>query len=392
MSANVLHLIDSFNRGGTEGQAVQLASKLRESGRYNVFVACLNSEGPLYASAASASITTIPEYRLNSFYDRNMLAQVGRFAGFLKRNKIDIVHTHDFYTNIFGMISASVARVPIRIASKRETSGIRSSAQQTVERMSYRFARTVIANADAVKQVLMAEGVGPDKIVVIPNGLDFARFNVGENFDRSAALLTLRLPERRRLVTMVANLKLEVKDHPTFLRAAQVVHRAIPGVGFVLAGEGPLLEKTRTLAAELGLAEDVFFIGRCEQVEQLLAVSDVCVLSSKAEGFSNSILEYMAASKPVVATDVGGAREAIIDGETGFIVDPGDSVSMAVRLIEILQEPSKARSMGERGRRIAFERFSCDVQLAHTEELYSRLLVNTNQASGGTTAGLPRKY
>jgi glycosyltransferase involved in cell wall biosynthesis len=228
-------------------------------------------------------------------------------------------------------------------------------------------------------------------ITIIRNGLDFSRFGVSSEFDRNAILSALGIRERRRLVTMVANLKLEVKDHPTFLHAASIVRKAIPGVGFVLAGEGPLMAKTQALARELGISADVYFTGRCERVADLLAVSDVCVLSSKAEGFSNSILEYMAASRPVVATDVGGAREAIIDGRTGFIVSPGDGTAMAVRLIELLQDPAKAREMGEQGRRIALENFSIDAQVSATEEIYDRLLAEAKAADRKTAAAARSK-
>jgi glycosyltransferase involved in cell wall biosynthesis len=106
----------------------------------------------------------------------------------------------------------------------------------------------------------------------------------------------------------------------------------------------------------------------------LLSISELCVLSSRAEGFSNAILEYMAAARPVVATDVGGAREVIREGETGYLVPSGDDVKMAARLIELLRDPAKARRMGDEGRRVVEEDFSCEAQLARTEELYSRLL------------------
>ena len=128
-----------------------------------------------------------------------------------------------------------------------------------------------------------------------------------------------------------------MKDHPTFLRAAKRVHEAVPEAAFVLAGEGRLTDSLRALAAELGLARDAFFIGRCSRIAELLAVSDVCVLSSKAEGFSNSILEYMAAARPVVVTNVGGAREAVAEGETGYLVEAGDDETMAARIRR--QEP-----------------------------------------------------
>jgi glycosyltransferase involved in cell wall biosynthesis len=165
-----------------------------------------------------------------------------------------------------------------------------------------------------------------------------------------------------------------VKDHPTFLRAARRVKERVADAAFVVAGEGPLLESLRAYAAELGVGADTFFVGRCQRVAELLAVSDVCVLSSKAEGFSNSVLEYMAAGRPVVATDVGGAREAIEEGETGFVVPPGDDARLGERVALLLEDPERARRMGERGRRVVAEKFSCEAQLANAERLYENLL------------------
>jgi glycosyltransferase involved in cell wall biosynthesis len=142
----------------------------------------------------------------------------------------------------------------------------------------------------------------------------------------------------------------------------------------VLAGEGELLEPMRALAAELGLARDTLFLGRCGNIPDLLAVSDVCVLSSIAEGFSNAILEYMAAARPVVATDAGGAREAVQDGVTGYVVPVGDHQTMASRIIALLQKPVQAHAMGENGLRIVRQRFSCEAQLQRTQDLYDQLL------------------
>jgi glycosyltransferase involved in cell wall biosynthesis len=106
----------------------------------------------------------------------------------------------------------------------------------------------------------------------------------------------------------------------------------------------------------------------------------VGVLSSKAEGFANAILEYMAAGLPVVATDVGGAREAIAEDETGYLVASGDAEKMAERIIEVLNEPKRAREMGERGKLIAAEKFSCDRHLQNTLELYDELLSHPGSA------------
>jgi glycosyltransferase involved in cell wall biosynthesis len=209
------------------------------------------------------------------------------------------------------------------------------------------------------------------------------RERVTPRFDRNWTVEKFKLPPNGhcRFVTIVANLMFPVKDYPTFLRAAQRVREAVPEARFIVVGDGPLKDETTALAKRLGLGTDVFFAGRCEQVADILAISDVCVLSSLAEGFSNSILEYMGASRPVVATNVGGAREAIIEGETGYLAQPGDYETIASRITELLRDPERARSMGRRGRQVVEEKFSPAAQLARTEQLYDRLLARVKERS-----------
>ena len=319
MKKNVLQFIGSFHQGGSERQAVQLSRLLHEEGSWNVLVACLDAEGSLRQEIEQLGINEIPEFKLKSFYDANFLRQINACAKFIKQNKISVVHTHDFYTNIFGMFAATLARVPVRIASKRETLS-KTKNQLLIERQAFRACHKILANAEAVKRFLIETGVSAEKIVTIYNGLDLARLTPSPDLKREDILRELGLPidEKIQIVTIVANLRSDVKNHRMFLQSAKKVKENIGNVAFVLAGEGELTESLKSAAKDLGIEKDTYFIGRCAHVAGLLSVSDVCVLSSKSEGFSNSILEYMSASKPVVATDVGGASEAIIEGETGF--------------------------------------------------------------------------
>jgi glycosyltransferase involved in cell wall biosynthesis len=240
----------------------------------------------------------------------------------------------------------------------------------------------VIANCLVVQNQLIREGVSPSKIIQHYNGLDLDRLKVRPGLTREGALVGFGLPQEpsRRYVSIVANLRNPVKDHPMFLRAAARVRAAVPDARFVIAGEGELLKDLRDLAAQLGIQDDVYCIGRCDSVADLLFASDIGVLSSRAEGFANAILEYMAAGLPVVATDVGGAREAITEGETGYLVASGDDEKMANRIIEVLVEPERARVMGERGRLFVAEKFSCDRHLQNTLELYDELLSAPNSS------------
>ena len=368
----VLQFINSFHQGGSERQAAQLARLLAESGRYRVRVACLDGGGPLREEVERLGLGDIQEYRLTSFYDRNFVAQLRACAADLRAARVEVIHTHDFYTNLFGTLAARLARVPVRVSSRRETGGMRTPAQKKVERLVYRLSHAVVANSEAVRRQLAAEGVSDSKIVTVYNGMDVSRMT--PRMGPEAALDFFNLPRGRRFVTIVANLRHDVKDHPTFLRAARRVSREVPDAAFVLAGEGELTEKMRALAVELGLEKDVFFVGRCAAVADLLSVSDVCVLSSRAEGFSNSILEYMAAGRAVVATRVGGAGEVVVEGETGYLVEAGDDERMAARIVTLLRDPEGARRMGRRGREIVEQKFSCRAQLERTLALYDRLL------------------
>jgi glycosyltransferase involved in cell wall biosynthesis len=380
---NVLFIIDSFEQGGSERQALQLLRQLHTSGQCRVYLACLQDRGSLRAEADQLGLGEIYEYALTSFYDLNFARQIRRVVHFIKEKKIDVVHTHCFYTNIFGMTGAFLARVPARVTSKGETDGFRTPMQKRAERMAFRLADRVIANCHVVENQLIKEGVDSAKIIQHYNGLDMERLKVRPGLRREEAQAAFGLPANRRYVSIVANLHNPVKDHPMFLRAAARVRARVPDAAFAIAGEGELMEGLRTLTAELGIEQDVFFVGRCDHVANLLFASDIGVLSSKAEGFANAILEYMAAGLPVVATDVGGVREAIAENQTGYVVPSGDDMTMAARIIDLLNSPERARAMGERGKLIVAEKFSCDRHLQNTLELYDELLAKTNTAPSG---------
>jgi glycosyltransferase involved in cell wall biosynthesis len=371
---NVLQFIGSFHQGGSERQAVGLARLLRENGGYNVFAATLNREGVLLGEMERLGFDRVPEFRLTSFYDLNFLTQVRKCARFLRENHIDIVQTHDFYTNVFGMLAATLARTPLKIASKRETGGMRSPSQKRVEKFAFRLSDAIVVNSEAVRDHLLSRSVATAKINVIYNGLDLERLRP-KTTGRAAICREFGLPENDgiKFITLVANLRHEVKNQSMFLRVANRVLQKFPGTHFILAGEGDLRPALETQAAELGITENVHFIGRCDELAGLLHITYAGVLTSSAEGFSNSIIEYMAAGKPVVATNVGGAAEAVVEGETGYLVASDDDEAMAERLVELLDNEEKAVAMGVRGKTLAEVKFSSQAQLSKTMELYGRM-------------------
>jgi glycosyltransferase involved in cell wall biosynthesis len=378
---NVLVMVDSFDMGGAESQTVLLAQLLLADGRYGVHLACLRREGALLPEVEKLDLGEIPEFRLTSFYDYNMLVKLRAFTSFLRTRQIDVVHPQSFYTNVFAITGAALARVPARIAFRGETIGWRSQVQDFVERCSYRLAHLIHANSRAVRDFLIQQGVPEKKIAVVHNGLEMSRVTVESSTTREQARRLFGLPGERLFVTLVANMRHEIKNHRMFIRMAQRVHDVVPEAAFVLAGEGELVPEVRAHAAELGIAGDTFFTGRCDNIAELLFASDVCVLTSRAEGFSNSILEYMGAGRPVVATDVGGAREAIVHGESGYLVQSDDDAAMAEHVISLLRDRDRARRMGDRGREIVVEKFSDRAQLRNTTAMYERILARSRRAA-----------
>jgi L-malate glycosyltransferase len=363
---NVLLLLASFDTGGAESQLLLLARSLKESRHYRPHIACLRRTGALLKEAEALNLGDIGQFPFR-FRDPRAFAEILRCANYLREKNIEVIHTEGFYTNLVGLTAATLARVPLRVGFRGETWGWRSPAQNRLERALFRLAHVVHANSEAVKNYLIRSGVPDEKIAVVHNGVDISQFTVPS---RRQDPPIIALPPDRLYVTVVANMHHVVKDQATFLRAAKLVRDRVPAAAFVLAGEGKLMGELKALAAELGLQEDVYFLGRCDYIPKLLAVSAVCVLSSTAEGFSNVILEYLAASRPVVVTDVGGAREAVQDGETGYVVPPRDPNTMAERIIHLLERPALAHAMGTRGNEVIRTKFSSQAQLTRTEQLY----------------------
>lgn len=370
MTSNVLQLVGSFHQGGSERQAVQLARTLRRDGRVNVEIATMRKEGPLLQEVAS-EFSDVAEFKIGSFFGPGFVSGVRAAAHFVQERKIDVIHSHDFYTNVFGAAVAAVSGVSKFVASKREAGGMRSPAQNLVERIAFRKADAVLANSEAVKKHLEELGVASRKIEVIYNGLDVERMTPKVTDRRKiCGILGLPQDENLRFITLVANLRHEVKNQRMFLRAAVEIAANQADVHFVIAGEGELKGALEEFVRTSGVAGRVHFIGRCESVPELLYVSHACALTSFHEGFPNAVLEYMSAAKPVVATEVGGVPEVLEDGGQGFLVPSDDSRALALSLERLLSDPALAERLGANGKRHVAQNFSTQLQVDRTLKLY----------------------
>jgi glycosyltransferase involved in cell wall biosynthesis len=289
-----------------------------------------------------------------------------------------VVHCHDQYSNFFSAMAARWAGVPVVLASKRWLhSPLRYRLANGV---GFRAATRVIANSDAVAASLQRDDrLAPERVVVVPNFVDEAAFGAPSERVRQGWIRDLALEPNAVVVGIVASL-LPIKDHATLLRAVAALIPDWPALRLVLVGEGPELERLRTLTDELGIAHAVRFAGLRPQVPSFHFLFDISVLCSVSEGFPNSLVEAMAAGRPIVATDVGGVRDAVRHGDNGLLVAPGDPPAFADALRVLLRDPDLRRTMGATGARRARAEFHALTVVGSLERLYERLLAGARHS------------
>jgi glycosyltransferase involved in cell wall biosynthesis len=249
------------------------------------------------------------------------------------------------------------------------------SAKETVRAglvlLAARFGadRLVAVSAAVREQFARQTRLPAARIETIYNGIDVARFATrGMRAEKRRAL---GWPDDQRIVLMVAVLR-RGKGHEVLFRAIPRLNRAVPGVSVKVIGDGEL--SALLLEQASGLGDAVEFLGERADVPELLGAGDALVLPSWGEALPTVLIEAGAASLPVVATDVGGVREIVIEGETGYLVEPGDAVAIADRLEQVLNDPVRARAMGESARRRVNEIFSLEHQAEQTVGIYRAVL------------------
>jgi glycosyltransferase involved in cell wall biosynthesis len=359
-----------------------------DHGRVNLEMACLRRLGPFVKEIDERCIP-LAEYPLESFYSLSAIGQQAKFARHLTRRRTQIVHAYNFYGNVFAVPPARLAGTPVVIASSRDLGLYLTPMQQRVQRYVCKLADRVVVNADAVKEWLVRDGYAPEKIVVIPNGVDMSRFNGRREPSRMRQELGLR--GGGPLVAVVSRLN-RLKGLEQFLEAAAVVGKQVHDARFLVVGEAPphdpaYLDELKSLAGRLGIADRAVFTGLRSDVPSLLANVTVAVMPSLNEALSNALLESMAAGAPVVATRVGGTPEAVVDGETGLLVPPGDVAALARAITRLLDEPMLAARLGQAARQLIAERFSIARMAARTEHLYQELLTRKTRIAARRAIG-----
>jgi glycosyltransferase involved in cell wall biosynthesis len=328
----------------------------RLAARFTVHVVCFDRAGAWLPRVVDRAASVV-EFPIRGFARAATVAQMAAFARWCRRERITVVQTCDLYANVFGLPAAAAARVPVRIGSRREINPDKTAGQIFLQRQAYRCATTVVANSPAARHALERDGVPPDRIVVIPNGVDGAAF--GDRTPRA----------RLRTILTVANLRPE-KGHDVLLRAAARLIHTHPDLRILFAGDGPCRRDLESLAAVLGLTSRVAFLGHREDVPAVLEVADAFVLPSRSEAFPNAALEAMAAGLPVVASATGGLNDLIVNGTTGLLVPPGDPEALALAIGGVLDCPQTAADLGAQARHAIVGRYSFERMASEFEALY----------------------
>jgi glycosyltransferase involved in cell wall biosynthesis len=364
-------LLTSFEPGGTERQMIELIRRLPPS-RWCVHVACLHLRGRWRHKVLDAA-ASVAEFPIASFRRADTYRQALAFARWCARHGIALVHTSDLYSNIFGLPSAALARVPVRIGNRRGLYLELSPSHLAMQRAAFSCAHAIVANSNAAALRLQAERIAADRVVLVPNGLDLERF----------APAAPR-PQRRRVVT-VANLRAE-KGHQVLIDAAASVLQHYPDARFTLVGDGPERQAIEQRLARAGLAGAFTLLGEREDIHTVLQDADIAVLPSLTESLPNALLEYMAAALPTVASNVGGVPDVIEHGRTGLLVPAGDAVAMAHEIGVLMADPMMGTRLGRNARAEVQRLYSFPRMVAAIEDLYTRELARRGVLRTGRAA------
>jgi glycosyltransferase involved in cell wall biosynthesis len=368
MIQTIVYFVDSPLFGGTEQSLLHLLAGI-DGQRWHpvLFHHAERGLAPLIEGAQRLNVATRLVPRMQGF---QTVSGLPRFLQQLIVEHPNIFHAHLNWllSCKYGLLASTLARVPAVIVTVQQF--MYPPWGRTVHlqhRLIEKFVDRYIAVSEAVaKQLQQTFLIPPHKIRVIHNSIPVDRYDCEINLALKA---DLNLGSERPIVLMVARLD-QQKGYPYLFEAISQMRDVI----LVIAGDGPEKASLEAQVNKLRLNDQVIFLGYRQDIPDLLACCDVFVLSSLYEGFPLSILEAMAAGKAVVATSVGGIPEAVLDGETGILVPPGDSLALARAIQEILSDPSLSQKMGAAGKARVKQEFSSITMVKRIAQIYEELL------------------
>jgi sugar transferase (PEP-CTERM/EpsH1 system associated) len=353
----VVHLVRQLDLGGLEVVVWNLV-RCMDRERFEPRVICLGERG---AIADRFDTIGVPVEALAA---RGRTEAILRLARRLWRLRPDVLHTHNPTPHLVGAVARRLARVGVLVHTKHGRNYPEVRRAVLANRWASLNTDAVIpVSEDAADVARRVERVPARKVQVIRNGIDLTGFPAA---NRKALEGDGRAISVGRLHA--------VKDQATLLRATRRIVDVRPEFRLALVGDGLERQGLEQLRRELALEESVRLAGERNDVGERLSQSDLFMLSSLSEGVSLTLLEAMAAGLPVIATDVGGNREVVAHGETGFLVPPGSPEAIASAALSLIDDPARALAMGRAGRKRIEQIFDLGIVVRRYEALYLELL------------------
>jgi len=368
---DVLYVITGLHVGGSERQLSVLASALGQSGMKVAVYSFV--DGPVRAVLQQNGVEVVlaPGGGPSTF--RGFVLAAFHLLWFMARRRPRIAHFFLPAAYLIGAPMAVLVRVPVRVMSRRSLNIYqRTPVARVAERCLHRAMHAVLGNSRGVVDQLKAEGATVTRLGLIYNGVDDRAYQKANRRDETRA--GLGLAPDALVICIVANL-IPYKGHRDLIEALGRAAARLPSSWHLLVvghdtGIGPALQKQ---ASELGVRENISFLGARDDIPALLGASDIGVLCSHQEGFANAVLEGMAAGLPMVVTSVGGNTEAVVDGETGVVVPPHDSESLAAAMVQLADDGALRARLGDAGRQRAIMQFGVQHFVESHRALYHAL-------------------
>lgn len=371
-SRSVMFIIDQLTElGGAERMMFALARSLPERG-YRVTVVTLRDNPSPEAYKLADEIVVLPTRSCLSLQGLKTLC---RLREMLRERNVCLVQTYFESADLFGAIASRLAGVTTICSSRRDMGILRTAKHNFL----YRLLTPLYSHVFAVSEKVARwhgdqDRITAKKMSIVHNGVALERYELSPH--TSELRIAHAFPDDALLVTTVANIN-PWKGIDVFIKAAAIVHRQNPKAMFAIGGDWTdreHLQQLQDMVHDSNLEDCVRFLGRVENIPGLLHDSHVFALLSRSEGFPNVVIEAMAARLPVVATDVGGTSEAVIDGVTGYLVTNEDYQAAADHITALLNDRTHRAYMGNTAREIVEKRFSIQAMVAQHVEVYDALL------------------
>lgn len=364
----ILLLLYSVESAGAEKVALSIA-KYVNGNRFKPVVCALRGGRLLNEFLA----LNVPVYILNKKKGVD-LSIVLKLLRILRTEKIKIIHSHNFSPNFWGRIVGKIARIPVLISTEHTVATVKTRLQKTIDYILSKVTDKIIAVSNRVRDShIKEEGIISEKFITIYNGIEpWDSSNKMINIYKQQLLKELCIFPDNYIITTIGRLE-PPKGYDILLKAIPIVLKVNPKSRFLIVGDGYLKTNLETVVEKLKIKENVVFTGLRNDVRNILAISDLCVIPSIREGFSITLLEAMSVGRPIVATDVGGNAEAVIDRESGIIVQPGDPVALANGIITVLKDKKMAEELGIKAQKRFEEFFTIHKMIDETKRLYESL-------------------